>query len=257
MTPDTLDPRAKFWARIAAGAAVLVAGFFIAPYVWVALGGLLGLLAAGGVMLTTWMLLPALQDAAASWRLKLIKAQAAANPVETLNLEHLRQSEILEERKVAIETMSGAIRTLAETIRKLEAEFPDSSELAQMREDYADLRSIEKSRMEGWQEAYATLGEFAKEIKRASRIWDVALAMAKARGASGLTEEEWQAKMKAETSFDAIRTKLNTEMSALNTEKMQIDADRLLKGKTAAKAASLVNTTVAPPTRVATRATLS
>ena len=81
--------------------------------------------------------------------------------------------------------------------------------------------------------------------------------MAKARGVSGLSEEEWQAKMKAETSFDAIRAKLNTEMSALNTEKMQADADRILKGKTAPKIASRVESSIAPITRVSTRSQLS
>ena len=70
-------------------------------------------------------------------------------------------------------------------------------------------------------------------------------------------KEEWQAKMKAETSFDAIRTKLNTEMSALNTEKMQADADRILKGKTTAKIASRVEPTVTPVNRLATKTQLS
>jgi hypothetical protein len=249
----SLDPRAKFWARIASGAAILGVSFVVAPYVWIALGGLAGLIAAGAVLLTTWMLLPAIQNAAANLRLKLVKAEAARNPVETLQLEHQRQSQMLEERKAAIETMSGAIRTLAEAIQKLAREFPDSPELEQMKQDYADLRSIEQSRMDGWKEAYSTLGEFAKEIKRAARIWDVATAMAKARGASGLSEEEWQAKMKAETSFDAIRTKLNTEMSALNTEKMQADADRILKGKTAASRAESTST----PSRLAPKTQLS
>ena len=95
------------------------------------------------------MLLPAIQNAAANLRLKLVKSEAARNPVETLQLEHQRQSQMLEERKAAIETMSGAIRTLADTIKKLASEFPDSPELEQMKQDYADLRSIEQSRMEG------------------------------------------------------------------------------------------------------------
>lgn len=232
----SLDPRARFWGRIAAGTAVLGVGFVVAPYIWLALGGLLGLSIAAVALLGTWMVLPALTNKAANLRLKLVKMEAATNPTETLQLEHRRQSEALETRKEGIETLSGAIRVVAETISKLEREFPDSPELAQLRSDEADLRSYEATVAEEWKACYVTLGEFAQEIRRAGRLWDAALAIAKARGMSGLSRNEWEGKMKTETSFDAIRQKLNTGLAGLNTDKMRADADRILKGKTAAKA---------------------
>lgn len=231
-TLQTTEQRAQKWGTVAKIASIGIIGFFVSPFVLSAITGVLGLATLAIIYGITWVTLPAIGDFGKNMRLKMIKEVAARDPIGTLQNEHSRQSSLLEDRKEAIETMSGAIRTLAETISKLEREFPDSPELAQMKQDYSDLRIIEQSRMEGWQQAYLTLGEFAKEIKRASRIWEVAVAMAKARGASGLSDEEWNAKMKAETSFDAIRTKLNTEMSALNTEKMQADAERILRSKT-------------------------
>lgn len=40
------DPRAKRWGNFAKVAALLTVGFFVAPFIWVALGGLLGLIVA-------------------------------------------------------------------------------------------------------------------------------------------------------------------------------------------------------------------
>ncbi len=244
---SSLDPRAQRWASVAKWAAILGVGFLVAPYIWVAIGGLLGLLVAGGIMGTTWFCLPWLQMKAANLRLSLIKHEAATSPVPTLLNEHARQTQELNQRKEGIETLAGANRTVAETISKLEREFPDSPELPQLRQDYVDLCDYEKTVEADWKACYVTLGEFSNEIRRASRLWDAACAIAKARGLSSLSQEEWTAKMKTETSFDAIRQKLNTGLAGLNVDKMRADADRILKGKQAAKATINVTPQAALP----------
>lgn len=230
------DPRATFWGNAAKWGAILFGCAFLAPIAWLAVGGAIGLVLFAGIATGTWMLRPWVFMKAANTRLWLIKREAAKNPVETLNAEHLRQSELLEERKNGIESMAGAIKTLDQTIDQLQSEFPDSPELPQLREDQAQLETLLKSRRADWQEAYVSLGLFAKEITRVSRLWEVSLAAAKARQQSGLSQEEWMGKLKTQTSIDAIRTHLNTQLSALNTESMQAEADRILKGRTAAKA---------------------
>ncbi len=233
---DSVDPRAKRWGLVAKYASLLLVGFVVAPYIFTAITGLVGLIAAGGIMLTTWMIAPVVEMKARNMRLSFIKHEAAVSPVPTLQNEHARQTEELNQRKIGIETLVGANRTVAETISKLEREFPDSPELPQLRSDYADLCDYQNTVEADWQATYVTLGEFAQEIRRASRLWDAALAIAKARGLSSLSQEEWMAKMKTETSFDAIRNKLNTGLAGLNVDKMRADADRILKGKQAAKA---------------------
>jgi hypothetical protein len=234
-TPIT-DPRAQRWGSFVKWI-VLIIGFAIfAPVIWLAVGGLFGFILFAAVLLGTWILKEPAYTWAANMRLKLIKAEVAKNPVETLQAEHLRQSTILEDRKKGLESMSGAIRTLKQAINNLEAEFPDSPELPQMREDYTELVRLEKARQEDWQMAFVSLGEFAKEIRRVGKLWEVSLAAARARQQSGLTEDEWLSKMKTETSIDTIRTSLNTQLAALSTERMQADANRILKGRAAAQA---------------------
>jgi len=225
------DPRAKFWGKFAKFAALGVGCFFIAPFVWIAIGGLLGLVCFGGIVGTLWFTKDWIAGVAANARLKLIKHEAASNPVETLQAESLRQSKVLEERKVALETLSGAIRSLDQAIDELQSEFPDSPELPQMRSDQAELDALLKSRTESWTAAYVQLGEFDREVVRVGKLWDVSLKAAKARGASGLTEGEWVAKLQTSTAISSIRNNLNTQLSALSVERMQVEADRILKGK--------------------------
>lgn len=241
------DPRARRWGLFAKYAALLGVGFLVAPYIWVAIGGVIGLIAAAGVFGLTWMTKDWLYMKAGNMRLALIKHEAATNPVETLQAEHLRNSQMLQDRKVGLEAMSGAIRTLDQAIDSLEKDFPDSPELPQMRDDQKELMALEDSRKKDWQDAYIMHGEFAKEIKRVGKLWEVSLAAAKARQQSGLSQDEWLSKLKTQTSIDSIRTHLNTQLSALSTERMQAEADRILKGRSGRAALPAPGVTISLP----------
>ena len=96
--PVINDPRARFWGNVAKYGAVLVAGFLVAPYIWVAIGGLIGLIVAVVVILAAWMLRPVAFSFAANMRLKLIKSEAAKNPVETLQNDLKDKAQALAKR---------------------------------------------------------------------------------------------------------------------------------------------------------------
>jgi hypothetical protein len=227
----TLDPRARFWGNIAKWGFLIFACAIFAPFIWLAVGGLVGLVLFVGIATGAWMVRPAVFTLAANTRLKLVKAAAAINPVESLQEEHRRRSVALNDRRAGIETMAGAIKTLKKTIDDLAREFPDDPELPQMLADHQELLSLKQEREQAWLEAHAELGEFEKGIRRASRLWDVSLAAAKARGQSALSEDEWQAKLKTEVAFDTIRSKLDSQLSALSTERLQAEAQRIMRRK--------------------------
>lgn len=227
------DPRARRWGNAAKWLLLFPLGFVIAPYIFTALFGLFGLVVGVLGMVATWMLRPWVFMKAANLRLKFVKSEAAKNPVETLMNEHRQQSIALDERKKGIDELAAAIKNLDQTIDTLQREFPDSEEIPQLRQDQAELEQLERNRREDWKAAYISLGEFAKEIQRVSRLWEVSLAAERARGKSGLSEDAWMSKLRTQTSLDSIRTNLNTQLAALKTEGMQADADRILKGRSA------------------------
>lgn len=77
-TSAPLDPRARRWRFAIQAIATLVLGLVVAPYVWVAIGGLVGLLVAGIIVGTTWMLLPWLGDKAANLRLPSMEPSSSS-----------------------------------------------------------------------------------------------------------------------------------------------------------------------------------
>lgn len=58
-------------------------------------------------------------------------------------------------------------------------------------------------------------------------IWDISKAAAAARESSGLTEDEFYAKIKSETAFDSVQTGYNEAIASLDT--MMIDDDKPLE----------------------------
>jgi len=226
-TPQPLDPRARRWGIIAKYAAILVVGFFVAPFVWVAIGGLVGMIVAGAIMLGTWMVLPAIQAAAANMRLKLIKGEASRNPVETLQNDLRDKTVALDLRKTNIEKLNGQIRTFADKVDGIRAKYgPNDAGYLKLSADLLDLRRISADRAEKWKVARAQLERYAEEISRANMIWDAAQAAAAARESSGLSEDDFYAKLRAETAFDSIQNSYNEALASLDSSMLESPAER-------------------------------
>ncbi len=228
-TSVNIDPRAKRWATAAKAIAILGIGFVAAPFIWTAIGGLVGLLAAGAIMLTTWMLLPAVGSAAANMRLKLIKHEAARNPVETLQKDLMDKTVALGERKTAIEQLNGQIRTFADKVDEIKQKYgAQDSGYVKLSADLADLRRVAAQRAVKWKEAWAQLERYAEEIDRASMIWDAANAAAAARESSGLTEDEFYSRLRSETALDAIQNGYNEALASLDTSMLDTPTQQAL-----------------------------
>lgn len=223
------DPRAKRWGIFAKYAAILVVGFFVAPYIWVAIGGLIGMLAAGAIMLGTWMTLPWLALKTGNLRLALVTHEAATNPVPTLQNELQRQQQALDERKTAIGHLRGQIATFEDKLGALGKRFGKGDDsYVKMAAQLASLKRVADNRDEKWQAAYVQVGKFEQEIERASMIWDAAQAAAAAQESSGLTEKDFMAQLQRETALDSIRSTFNDTIASLDTDLMQADAEKTL-----------------------------
>lgn len=168
---------------------------------------------------------------AASMRIKLMKAAVAVSPVEGLEEEHRRRTAILEERSKGIQAQLAANREFKATIESLEAGFPDDPSLPQMREDYATLTAAAEEAEVSWKGSYADLEEFERGIERARRLWASSLALAKARGLSALSEEEWNAKLKTEVAFDTIRQRFDAGIAGASVDRMKLEAARAARSK--------------------------
>jgi len=216
--PVINDPRARLWGNIAKYGALLVAGFFVAPFIWVSIGGLIGLIVAALVILAAWMLRPVVFSFAANMRLKLIKSEAARNPVETLQNDLKDKALALGKRKEAIETLNSQIRTFSDKVDDIKTRYgAEDAGYQKLSRDLVDLRRVYVHRCDKWKEAREQLKLYEEEIQRANMIWEAAQAAAAARETSGLTEDEFFAKLRTETAFETIKKSYNDALASLDT----------------------------------------
>lgn len=225
-TPTTIDPRAKRWGNVAKILFLIFAFALLAPVIWLAVGGILGFIFFLAIYIGAWMIRPWVFAKAANTRLKMIKHEAAKNPVETLQNELQRQSLALEQRRVAIGNLNGQIRSLSDKVDSIGQKYGKTdSAYVKLAEQLHDLQRVANNRETKWKGAAQQLKRFEQEIERAGYIWDAAQAAAQAQESSGLTEDDLTAKLRTETSLDAIRDSFNTQLAALDTDLLSSDTE--------------------------------
>lgn len=213
------DPRARRWGNFAKIAALIVVGFFIAPFIWIAIGGLIGLFVAIVLCVAAWMIRPWIYSVAANARLALVKAEAQRNPVETLEEDLRKKTVALDGRRTNIELLNGQIRTFSDKVDGVREKYgKENSAYIKLNTDLSDLRRCYKQRCEKWNEAHRQLGLFAEQIEFAKTIWDASLTAMAAKETSGMSEDEFFAKLKTDTAIDTIQANYNLAIASLDTD---------------------------------------
>ena len=103
---------------------------------------------------------------------------------------------------------------------------PSDAGYLKLSADLVDLRRVSADRAEKWKVARAQLERYSEEIDRASMIWDAAQAAAAARESSGLSEDDFYAKLRAETAFDSIQKSYNEALASLDSSMIESPAER-------------------------------
>jgi len=235
--PLSPEQRAQKWGTIAKWGIFAGFGFFFAPIAMATITGMLALIVVGVIGLVTWALLPAAQDAAKNLRLKLIKAEAAKHPIETLESEYLRRSTLLDERKTTIETFEAKTRTFGDKLDGFKHQYP--AEAPKFQTQFDQMQLLLKRQRDQWKEARRNLTVFDGVIQKAKAMWDMALAAAAARAGSELDEAGFNAKLKTECALDSIQDGMNSAFSQLDTLIMEGDAQEDTTIETSQPAAAL------------------
>lgn len=218
MNQEQIDQKRKRTELLVKGAALCAIAFVFAPFVATVVTGLVGLIVVGTISCTLIFFAPVAAQMAGNLRLKMIKAEAARNPMETLQNDLKDKTVVLDNRKNAIERLNGQIRTFSDKVDGLKERFgANDSGYIKLSRDLVDLRRVYTSSVSKWNEAHKQLGLYEDEIERAGMIWDAAQAAAAARETSGLTEDEFFAKLRTETAFDSIQNNYNTALAAIDT----------------------------------------
>lgn len=213
--------------RIETGVKVVglaIAGFVVAPFVFVAVKGLIGIALAATTSLAIIYATPAIAASLANWRLKLLKAEAMRNPVETLQNQYVKKQQSLNEFREQIRIFSAQVLTFADQVKQYVQEGLDDAPTYV--EQLSKMKRLLQLRQEKYQDATNTLAEFSETIKRTDRKWKMACAAVKMNEAAGSMEGDVFDKICIETSLESVQTKLNEAFADLEISLLDDDKEK-------------------------------
>lgn len=212
--------RARMTAVVKVGMLGL-AGLVVSPVIFLAVKGLVGIVLAlvGGLAIVNVAPLAAYRFS--SWRLREIKAEAARNPIETLQLDFGERKNALHSFKESITVFSASVSTFSDKVDGFKIRFPGDS--TKFEDQLSKMKKLLEVRKRRYKEAEATLVQYDGEIDRAKAIWEMGQEAAKMNNAAGMRDEDFLAKIKVETALDSVTTSLNTAFAQLETAVMEED----------------------------------
>lgn len=211
--------------RIQTVAAYAIGGvvcFLVAPFIFGVVKGLIGLIVAAVIGFTAIQFTPYFARLVANWRLKAIKAEAAKNPIETLENDYGSRMEALKQFRESIRNFAGSVRSFAEKLDGFKQSYPKDA--PKFDEQLRSMRALLEFRKKKYEQACGNLELYEREIQKARAIWDMAQEAAKMNRASGIDAEDFFAKISVETALDSVQKGMCTAFSdlelALVEEKM-------------------------------------
>ena len=215
MTALNADQRKARLASLAKWGLGLVGAILIAPFIFLAVKGIVGLAAAMVIGLGIIHGAPVLGMKFANWKLKAIKYEASRNPVETMQEVFREKSAAVEVFARRVEDFATEVRNFADKLGQFKKDFPDEAD--KFVENLAVMERGLSERKRRLEEARQELTRFRSEIRKVDGIWQMSLAANKMHRAAGMTEDSFMQRIKTETAIDAVQSSLNRALSQLET----------------------------------------
>jgi hypothetical protein len=185
---------------------------------------LAGLIVGAAALFTVVKFIPWFALKIGNARLKAIKAEAAKNPVETLQNDYQKRQTALGEFRQKIVNFSAEVKNFADKLVDFNKRFP--AEAPKFKEQLAKMKQLLDLRQKKYQQAQDNLGAYELEIQKAGAIWDMGQAAAKMNEAAGMTEEDFLQKIQVETALDSITINLNEAFADLEISLMDDDKEK-------------------------------
>lgn len=211
MTPEQ---KAKLTGKLVKWGLYAVAGIILMPLTVMAIKGWLLLFALAVLVGGTLTIAPALEMAACNWRLKLIKQQAAANPVETMQNLYQEKREALAEGEKKLISLRQKRATYMSKLASFKRRFPADSQYFETAADR--LTELLKFQEQKFLAAKDATERYSGEVEKTQAIWEMGKAAAEATAGTEFTEEDFFAKIKSETAIDSAHQQLEVAFSQLD-----------------------------------------
>lgn len=210
VSPETVR-KAKIvkWLVIAAGIAIG------APAALLLLKGLIALIAAGVIGLAAIYLGPVVEMKLRNTRVKMVVAEAQANPIETLinQLSDKRQSAAeFADRITAFRT---EVKSFQDKVGQFKKQYPDDA--PRFDAQLATMQQLLHFREDRYRQVNSELDNFSHAIDRAKAMWDMSQAAQRMNKVAGQQSGDAFEQIKTDASIDSVMRSVNTAFSQMET----------------------------------------
>jgi hypothetical protein len=185
----------------------------IAPLVFMAVQGLIGLGICIVLGMAGYKFFPAVSLHMSNLALKAFKSAARKNPVETLQNQLISKSQRYDTELDAFNKYKGKVDTFDEKKDKLAKRFPDEAA------KFIRMSSVMHKYQEDWRAELARARQALvltkAELEKAEAVWEVVLAGREAEALSPRAKDKLYEEMATRVAVDEITTQLNTTFANL------------------------------------------
>jgi hypothetical protein len=211
------EEKRQAWANVLKWIAGLVAAAVLSPIIFLALKGVLGLLAlavAAAAGFTMLKLAPWFSLMVTNLGIKLFIREVEANPIESMESLRIEKTQEAEAADVEIVEFETEIRNYDDQTKEFERRYPEESSTfkdisRQMHEALVSMKQEQES-------ARKALVDLAQRIEKARAIYKMSLAAQRVAQLSKSAEKKVFQEIKEKVAFDAVQSQLNRSFSALN-----------------------------------------
>lgn len=223
MTSNDLESKRKrieTWTKIII---FCVAGALFAPFALMTIKGLISLIVVGviGFGMTT-VGIPWLGASFANWRLKALKAVAAANPIEQLENTQKLKTETLTASRENIKKRIAIASDIFTQITDFEKEFNKPSPF---RAKYVSMMRLIEMAKTKYKAAQKSLVEYSQFVDEKRAEWRIVLSMAEADKLDN-AGEDFITKMMQDTAVTTINDGLNFAFAELDASVLDAESNK-------------------------------
>jgi hypothetical protein len=214
------------WLRVGVIGVGIVAMALMAPLVWMAATGGVGLLVLGAVLAVSYTALQAIPFAGQKLENKLLaarKAEARRNPIEQLQNEVLRRAQRLRAFRHALSNVGGQIESISQMLVERRHKDP-THELDRQERALRRLQQFQSANLARLGQAQSALEEFRFTVERKESEWRIAAAIGEANDLMdpNATDALMQ-DLLTDTALRSVQERFNQVFAELDVQMSSVD----------------------------------
>lgn len=202
--------RIRKWATVGLIGAT---GLIVAPIIFFAITGLLGLLVAGIIGSAIVTFAPVWSMKLANWKVKAIMAEAKENPIETMVNALAAKKIAFNAFKASVETAATARNTFKQKCEVFAKKYPHRA--AEFQAQLERMVALVEKKKAALNDAQQSLEDGENKLEEMKAYWEMSKDAMELNEAAGMNTGDQFEKLKADTACDAVFESMNRAFAQL------------------------------------------